>query len=525
VNDWLQISTGLAGVVNGRKGIISVWLDPTGGNGTKRDIFVMNNAGGVDIEFELEITASNTVRLRIFDTGSVKRLDIESSTTLTPNGGWYHILISWDLTAAGSPASHLYINDVDVQNITTRTGGNDLFYAVGNGVTVDANYDGTAKLPANRFQLYINLIDYLDFSVDANRRLFTDAAGNWLSLGSRGAIPTGAVPAVYLRSDSTIPGKNHGTGGDFAVNGSYGDADPPPAKFRITASSGAYAITGAAAYFEHNFRLAGDAGSYAITGAAAYFEHNFRLAGDAGSYAISGTAAGLQAHRRLAATSGSYSVSGAAASLKYSRLPMVAGGGVYTVSGTVANLERHFPLLASAGAYAITGVSAALRKDSVVAAAAVSYTITGTNASLEYNRLFAAGAGSYVITAGDASLEHHYLLTGGAGVYSISGTDAALEVAHLLAAAAASYTISGMAVSLEKAYLVTALAGAYVISGQAAGLVGEFSKADFGNWSGTRWSGDAVATQQLDNWSGTRGKGDADSRQRFGTPVSFTRYF
>jgi hypothetical protein len=503
VNDWLQISTGLAGVVNGRKGIISVWLDPTGGNGTKRDIFVMNNAGGVDIEFELEITASNTVRLRIFDTGSVKRLDIESSTTLTPNGGWYHILISWDLTAAGSPASHLYINDVDVQNITTRTGGNDLFYAVGNGVTVDANYDGTAKLPANRFQLYINLIDYLDFSVDANRRLFTDAAGNWLSLGSRGAIPTGAVPAVYLRSDSTIPGKNHGTGGDFAVNGSYGDADPPPAKFRITASSGAYAITGA----------------------AAYFEHNFRLAGDAGSYAISGTAAGLQAHRRLAATSGSYSVSGAAASLKYSRLPMVAGGGVYTVSGTVANLERHFPLLASAGAYAITGVSAALRKDSVVAAAAVSYTITGTNASLEYNRLFAAGAGSYVITAGDASLEHHYLLTGGAGVYSISGTDAALEVAHLLAAAAASYTISGMAVSLEKAYLVTALAGAYVISGQAAGLVGEFSKADFGNWSGTRWSGDAVATQQLDNWSGTRGKGDADSRQRFGTPVSFTRYF
>ena len=69
-------------------------------------------------------------------------------------------------------------------------------------------------------ELYFNTAEYLDFSIEANRRLFISADGYPVDLGLSGQKPTGTAPIVYMRSPADNAGLNSGTGGDFTIYGS-----------------------------------------------------------------------------------------------------------------------------------------------------------------------------------------------------------------------------------------------------------------------------------------------------------------
>lgn len=72
---------------------------------------------------------------------------------------------------------------------------------------------------------------YLDFSVEANRRKFTDADGKPISKGADGSLPTGTAPAIFLSKNNgdAIPfTQNRGAGGALTVTGSVSDATTSP---------------------------------------------------------------------------------------------------------------------------------------------------------------------------------------------------------------------------------------------------------------------------------------------------------
>jgi len=89
-------------------------------------------------------------------------------------------------------------------------------------------YNGALKSNGAISEFYFAPNQYLDLSVEANRRKFITADGKPADLGADGSTPTGTAPAIYLPNRAALIGTNAGTGGNFTVNGAPKDANSTP---------------------------------------------------------------------------------------------------------------------------------------------------------------------------------------------------------------------------------------------------------------------------------------------------------
>ena len=137
----------------------------------------------------------------------------------------------------------------------------------------------------------------------------------------------------------------------------------------LTASPGAYVLTGVAVGFDD--KLASVAGAYSIAGSAALLSESFACA--AGSYAVAGVV--VTFGRTLVTAAGSYALSGVAAALNSKE---IAAAGSYSIAGVAAVAPRTF--LAAAGSYAVTGY--ALVTNTILIAGAGAYAFAWTDTPL-----------------------------------------------------------------------------------------------------------------------------------------------
>jgi hypothetical protein len=77
-------------------------------------------------------------------------------------------------------------------------------------------------------EVYINLAEYVDLSVEANRRKFISSAGKPVNLGASGSVPTGTAPIMYFKGPASAFPTNLGTGGNFTVTGTLTDGSTNP---------------------------------------------------------------------------------------------------------------------------------------------------------------------------------------------------------------------------------------------------------------------------------------------------------
>lgn len=208
-NDYLTRSS-FTGQANTKTGIVSVWfrvdaLPPA----TVFELLAAFKTASLD----LEIWARNPINVCgvFFGDGTGTLLQMSSSVAVT-TGTWYHMLASWDLA---SSTTHFYLNDVDRKNVTAgptnRTvplGSTDQ-WSVGTYPPVDGGGD---LQDGGIAELYFAPGQYLDLSVEANRRKFISSGGKPVNLGATGSVPTGTAPLIYLHLDDGETANN------FAIN-------------------------------------------------------------------------------------------------------------------------------------------------------------------------------------------------------------------------------------------------------------------------------------------------------------------
>ena len=200
-----QRNSDLVGNADGKKFILSAWIKSRDSgivniwthNGVLFNGFKFGGSFGspsVTNNFEVQMRSSAGVDLARFHSGVGYADDT-----------WHHVLASGDVGIAG--ARHLYVNDAS-----------DL--VVDNFVDGTIDFTGTihnfAASGMCYAELYINLAEYLDFSVVANRRKFITAGLKPADLGSDGLTPTGIAPLLYMRGGVGEFDVNLGSGG--AVN-------------------------------------------------------------------------------------------------------------------------------------------------------------------------------------------------------------------------------------------------------------------------------------------------------------------
>eukprot|EP00951_Prasinocladus_malaysianus_P002740 scaffold19421_cov30-Prasinocladus_malaysianus.AAC.3 len=149
-----------------------------------------------------------------------------SAATVAGKREWRHVLMSWDLNAT---TVHVYVNDVVpslsvlVAPQNTATGWSGSAWAIGATASSSFHLNGCmSEVYASR--------EYLDVSVEANRRKFVSASGAPVSLGADGSLPTGSQPDIYLSGPSSnwASGMNFGSGPAFTVVGAVTECGTSP---------------------------------------------------------------------------------------------------------------------------------------------------------------------------------------------------------------------------------------------------------------------------------------------------------
>lgn len=138
---------------------------------------------------------------------------------------WYHVLFSLD--ASDGAERQVYINDIDSSAPDT-----DTLTEIGLGSSGFINVGGEAaggnnKLDGGLAEVWVDFGNYIDWSIEANRRKFITARGKPVYLSTDGSVATGTAPDVFLSGDTATWHTNDGSNSGFTENGALTDGAGP----------------------------------------------------------------------------------------------------------------------------------------------------------------------------------------------------------------------------------------------------------------------------------------------------------
>jgi hypothetical protein len=250
-NDYLTRGGDLTGIADSKSGIFSAWVRLDGGDGVEiRLLNLYSSSSPPNPAFIVQRQIDNTFRFRGKKSDGTAILELITGNKFLAGAKWLHLLASWDLAAN---VSSIYVSDVSSQTVVIRTNDTLDYLTVGANWSVGADSVGGYKFNGALSDLYFAPGQYLDFSVEANRRKFIDASGRPVDLGATGSTPTGDPPAIFLKGNSSGFGVNSGSGGNFTVNGALEKASSTP----VTAAVNAVDFDGTSSYLVKSTDLTG----------------------------------------------------------------------------------------------------------------------------------------------------------------------------------------------------------------------------------------------------------------------------
>lgn len=204
--DYSLRGGGLTGAVDGKSFLASIWINTTStaaeyllfSTGIKTGIFI---ASGTNVQYWFENVGGS--RIYFFRSGIANN---------PIDGTWHHVLASGTTGGAGPL---IYVDDTENTPVVTNDVDDDIDFTVADW-SIAADTGGASSFRGSISELYFTN-EFLDISVEANRRKFIDASGNPATLGGDGSNPTGTAPLIYAPDGNAV--NNLGSGGDFTLTG------------------------------------------------------------------------------------------------------------------------------------------------------------------------------------------------------------------------------------------------------------------------------------------------------------------
>lgn len=257
-NDYMSKASGLTGQADGKEFTFSCWVRFPSLDAVTRRLFQYVDDPVTNLYFTIHGFHSTNRVFRVQgDNASgttVLLVDLDGTAGgWEPFAGrWYHMLISCDLATT---TYHCYIDDID-ETVTPTTITNDNIDFTGHKWGIGDYWNGGAgNFMGDVSEMYFT-DEYIDITVEANRRKFISAAGVPVDLGSSGGTPTGTDALLYYKGAASVwnAGTNSGTGGNFTMTGAVADSSNEPVALAPTYNndvvetsfasvSGSYAIT------------------------------------------------------------------------------------------------------------------------------------------------------------------------------------------------------------------------------------------------------------------------------------------
>lgn len=215
-NDYLTKAAQLTGAADGGNFAISLWFQ-SGADATPRHFI-----DGAANLFRLAVDTGNKLTGDFRLVAGTISFQFGSTTSLLVAGGWYHILVSY---TSATQTLHVYIDDVSETLDFSTTNANDMDWTQ---ILRMFHLTGPSQLMNGDIAEFWLDDNYIDFSVEANRRKFIGSDGKPVNLGANGELPLGAAPLVFFSGATADWHTNKGTGGGFTENGALTDATTSP---------------------------------------------------------------------------------------------------------------------------------------------------------------------------------------------------------------------------------------------------------------------------------------------------------
>ena len=216
----------LSGISDGKEFTFSCWAYINDNNLYQSLLsFTTNTTPTWKVLFRVG-TASTAARFEILARDSSQNLAVNFNASAQPLtlGAWNHLMCAVD-SANGN--IKVFVNDVQ-DTSTPLTNAN-----------YNSNY--TAPVSIGYRRTLIDYVDgdlsdlwfdnnYLDITVESNRRKFISATGTPVDLGSDGSTPTGSQPPIFFTGAASVwnAGTNAGSGGSFTMTGAVTDSTYEP---------------------------------------------------------------------------------------------------------------------------------------------------------------------------------------------------------------------------------------------------------------------------------------------------------
>ena len=179
------------------------------GNGANSPVQIVWQGNSGDPLVAIDVRASTTASAEKF-------FFIANASQWPAAGNWINMLwsVKTDL-AAGNKVCNLYFNDAAISGSTVDTSASFTIDWAGADATTFSifSHNGGNNFLGDMAHFWFAPGQYLDFSVEANRRKFISALGKPVDLGADGSTPTGVAPAIFFTGNAAAFVANKGTGG------------------------------------------------------------------------------------------------------------------------------------------------------------------------------------------------------------------------------------------------------------------------------------------------------------------------
>jgi len=173
--------------------------------------------------------------------------------------------------------------------------------------------------------------------------------------------------------------------------------------YPITASVGAFTLTGVITALQIGLQLIASVGTFALTGIATGFKFGKTLIANTGTFVLTGIEAVLIAGGRLSAEVGTFVLTGIDATLAIPRR-FLAEVGEFTLTGIDINFRSGKAMIASVGTFALTGFDALFGLGKGMMTSVGNFTLTGFTVTFVWVKRITAGVGSFILTGINAIL-------------------------------------------------------------------------------------------------------------------------
>ena len=215
-NDYMRMTSDP--MADGALGTVSFWIKFNGGNGASQSLWCSQGT-----YFLIQRPATNILEITGYTSSASQILYIKSTGTILSDGGWHHVVASWNQT---SQTQHFYLDGVEDKNPSGGINSAGVIDYTRGTHTLGAFQDASQKINADIAQFYLTT-EFIDLSNATNLAKFITTDGTPVDMGSDGATPTGTAAKLFFNSALDSWHTNDGTGGGMTEYGALTAGSEP----------------------------------------------------------------------------------------------------------------------------------------------------------------------------------------------------------------------------------------------------------------------------------------------------------